>query len=1057
MRKTPAVPAQPSLRIRLLGPGEITIDGRVLTDRDWSGRRARSLLLLLAGTPGHRLHREQIIDLIWPDADLDAGANALYKALHALRRTLEPTLRAGRDSACITVAGNTIAIGETVDLWLDVDQYTALLTHAGALPALEQRPTLRSALDLYHGEFVADERYAEWPVPRREALRADYERAVLDLAALDLAAGEPLAAIPWLEALLAQEPTAESAHRALMRAYQSAGQRSLALRQYERCRDLLAREFDDAPEPETTRLADAIRQAPEPVEDDAVIRAASAKYRSLPSVPTRTIGRDDEIADVAAMLRDPATRLVTIIGAGGIGKTRLATEVAASLKPDFPDGAGFVPLAPIRDPNLIYTSIATALQLAEHPRKSTEDVVTAYLETRTYLLVLDNLEQIPKAGRGIARLLEACPGLTVLATSRQPLRIRAEHLYRLDVLDLPENTITTADNLEAVDSTALFVQHLRAQRFGYTPTGDDPAAIASLCVRLDGLPLAIELAAARCYDLSPTEVLAQFNQRARIHVLRDGPQDLPERHQTLQDLVLWSYDLLTEPEQVLFRRLAVFAGGAELDALEAIGGDNAIALANALETRSLVQWTHVDGARRLVILETIREVAAMLLDAQGETNDLHLAHADFLAELIERVDEAKPNGTSFLKWNERLERDLLNLRAALDWSTTGPASAPGLALRIMAKTGNFWLNGQHQREGMHWLELALQLAPPSIEPTRAWAAYWATQVAERLGQEEASREYKALCQRIWRECDDDAEIARSKLLDFLHLQNESRWEETIALCTRVLETGRAHEKYDIVASCLSGIANSQLRLNRSDEAFANLQEALSIVREREDLRNEASLLSNLTGLALSQGDATLAERYAREAESAAQLVGDVSTAAWAVYDRVTIAYLRGNLEEGFSHTAQAGSLFTEVGDQRMVAAVAQTRGSLLAMLDRLPEAIAEFKRAMPGVLEFGSTEDHANLLLETGHLALGLGDAAEALTLFSANIAIRAKSNEHIYAVEQKRLDQATQAARAAMDPAVATSVWSRGEAMSLEDGLDLVREVLGLALEAPERERVAS
>ncbi len=1053
MGTSPVGPARPSLRIRLLGPGEITIDGRVLTDRDWSGRRARSLLLLLASTPGHRLHREQIIDLLWPDADLDSGANALYKSLHALRRTLEPGLRTGRDSKCISVAGTSIALGEDVDLWLDVDQFTALLSHASALPEPEQRPILRTALDLYRGEFVADERYAEWPVPRREALRAEYERAVLELAALDLAAGEPLAATPWLEALLAQEATAESAHRALMRAYQAAGQRSLALRQYERCRDLLAREYDDTPEPETTRLADAIRQAPVQVEDDAVIRAASAKYRSLPSVPTRTVGRQEEIAAVATMLREPTVRLVTVTGSGGIGKTRLATEVATSVKADFPDGVGFVSLAAARSADRLHTSIEVALQIAGNPRQSSEDVVRNFLQPRTYLLVLDNLEQITGAGAVIARLLEACPGLTILATSRQPVRIRAEHLYRLDVLDLPDGGITTPDRLEEVESTALFVQHLRAQRFGYTPSGDDPAAIADLCVRLDGLPLAIELAAARCYDRRPSEVLAQLSQRASIHVLRDGPQDLPERHQTLQDLVLWSYDLLTEPEQALFRRLAVFAGGAELDALEAIGGDDALALANALETKNLVQWTHVNGARRLVILETIREVAVMLLDAERESGGVRLAHARFYAELTAKAYPELRDRRQLAHF-DRYERDLDNIRAALEWSRE---HHPPSTLTIAAHAWPFWFYRSHMREGLTWLESILPLPATEISEEHAIAAQALTNIYERTGNHDKVMEFETIARRYWEKVDDPVQVAVIDRLTSVRKYREGNPDEVLRLNTRALDISRNHDDLWGQTHALVAIASIQMDRSQLTEALASLHEALDIARANEDPLGQSYVLTHLGAATYHSGDIAGTLAIGKESERLARLTDNRLSLPWSLLIQMGAAHDAGQFAEGLILANEAVSLFDEVGDKRNAASARQSCGMLNLELGNLDEAARHLADAIDVIRDFGFDSDKESFIFETARLAAGQGHNEEAILLFAANQAICESIDLARTVGEQARFDQAIAGPRAALEPHVAASAWDRGKAMSLEEGLDLGQEVLDLALTTSTQDRVAS
>ncbi len=1034
MDPSPVGTIRRSLRLRLLGPAEITVDGRLLTAQHWSGRRARSLLLLLAGTPGHRLHREQIIDLLWPDADLGGGANALYKALHALRRTLEPGLRTGRESTCVTVSGDTIALGEAIDLWLDVDQFSNLLSHASSLPAGQQRPILRNALDLYRGEFVADERYDEWPVPRREALRADHERTVLDLAALDLQAGEPLAAIPWLEALLAQEPTAETAHRALMRAYQAAGQRSLALRQYERCRDLLDREFGDTPEPETIHLAQAIRQAPAPVEDDAVIRAASAKYRSLPAVPTRTIGRDDEIADVATMLRDPAIRLVTITGTGGIGKTRLATEVATSLKADYPDGIVFVPLASLRNADLLFPAIGAALRIPEDARHPIRELVIDSLQGRSALLVLDNLEHLPELGREIADLLADCTTLSMLATSRVPLSIRAEHLYKLNLLETPLAGTTSEADLAAIGASALFLQCLRALHHNPRLSPAELSAVSEICIRLDGLPLAIELAAARCLDLTPRAMLEQLNQRARIMVLKHGPQDLPDRHQTLPDLVRWSYDLLSTPEQALFRRLAVFIGGGELDALEAIGGENALAIANSLEAKSLINWSHVDGTRRLTMLETIREVAAFLLADADEEDAVWMTTTGFYTLLSKRA-YVELRGPHQLTWYDRLLRDLNTIRATLDWSL---AHAPDDALAIAGHLQMFWFYRHSTLEGLGWIEQALAATPDVLTHNRMVATIGASQCLERTGDYSRARHL----------ADQAAELAKSLqdpegYASALRQQAASAFRrEDIAggmkILAEAIEISRDHSDPHGIGHCLVGQALIQKARGDYSGAILSLEQALETSRQANHHMLQSYILMHLTNTLYQSDNLTRAAEVAQECERASRIADSRLSLPWALLLQTLIAHDESRYSEGLALALEASALFAEVGDRRGAAASLIQCGMLEIKLGALTNAAQRFLLAIPDVRRVGYESDKYDFLMETALLAHATGQLQQAYTLLAANDACRLASGVSRSPGDAMRFEVELDAVRSQLDDLTTERNWTIGQTMDLDDALDL-------------------
>ncbi|MGH2561619.1 MAG: ATP-binding protein, partial [Thermomicrobiales bacterium] len=395
---------------------------------------------------------------------------------------------------------------------------------------------MRAVLGLYRGDLLADEPCADWPVARRESLRRARERAVIMLATLDLDAGEPLTAISALDALLAVDASFEEAHRALMRAYAAAGQRDLSLRQFERCREALHRELAVEPADETRALAAAIRTMP--VDGGRAQPGAGAiapaRSTNIPALPTPTVGRERDVDEVQALLSQRDIRLVTITGPGGIGKTRLAIETAAGLVDEWPDGRGFVSLAAVSDPELVLSAIARGLGLREDAGRAAGAMVEDYLRERAFLLVLDNVEHLIEAAPQVADLLASCLGLTALATSREPLHLRGEREYRLDVLSLPRlDRRPRPAVIERSEAVALFLQTVRAYRPDFALTDANASAVAELCARLDGLPLAIELAAVRGRYLSPERLFAQLG--SRLTSLDGGPRDLPERQRTIRD------------------------------------------------------------------------------------------------------------------------------------------------------------------------------------------------------------------------------------------------------------------------------------------------------------------------------------------------------------------------------------------------------------------------------------------------------------------------------------------------------------------------------------------
>src|SRR5919202_1421218 len=418
----------------------------------------------------------------------------------------------------------------------------------------------------------------------------------------------------------------------------------------------------------------------------------SAAAPGVPAALTPLLGREREEAAVAHLLRRREVRLLTLTGPGGVGKTRLAYQVAADIHAAFADGVVTVDLAPIRDPQLVMPAVARALGLREAGRLSLREQLAAHLRAKRLLLVLDNMEQVAAAGPALAEVLAACPGLTALVTSRAALRGRGEHVVAGPPLDVPDPTrVRDLQALAQVPAVALFVQRAQEVRPDFALTSTNAAAVAAICARLDGLPLALELAAARLTLFLPQALLARLEgapsnapmtRDPTLQVLVSGARDLPERQRTLRDTLAWSYDLLAPQEQTLVRRLVVFAGGCTPEAAEAVcllDGEAPLAVLAgliALVDHSLLRQDVVADAdeARLVMLETVREYGWERLAASGEAAAVQRAHAAYYLGLAE---EAAPEleGPEQAAWMARLEREHANLRAALQWTLahSGPA------------------------------------------------------------------------------------------------------------------------------------------------------------------------------------------------------------------------------------------------------------------------------------------------------------------------------------------------------------------------------------------------
>lgn len=463
--------------------------------------------------------------------------------------------------------------------------------------------------------------------------------------------------------------------------------------------DELAR-FRDARRGETSHVAPLPRPMPSPQHEHLTLR--------VPTPLTPLIGREREMATMQALLRAPdGPRLLVLTGPGGVGKTRLAMAVAAAFGDIFADGVAFIPLAAIRDPALIPATIAQALGVPESGERVLTEQIAVFLAKRRLLLVLDNFEQVVEAGPLVGTLLSSCPHLTVLVTSRSRLRLTGEHLFPVTPLPVTEAAVP------------LFVARAQAVQPHFRLTDENESTVAEICRRLDGVPLAIELAAAHIPVLPPGALLARLERR--LPVLTGGPRDLPQRQQTMRDAIAWSYDLLAPREQALFRWLSVFSGGFSLDAADRVAGNITLDLLTSLVDRSLLLQTSASGDEpRFTMLETIREFGLDQLQAQGEGESAQQRHAEYFLALAE--DAARNlRGREQIAQLARLEMERDNVRAALAWSLAAPERAD-IALRLVEALHWFWFLRDHCSEGRRWLAGALSLAGSGTStPARARA------------------------------------------------------------------------------------------------------------------------------------------------------------------------------------------------------------------------------------------------------------------------------------------------------------------------------------------------
>jgi predicted ATPase/DNA-binding XRE family transcriptional regulator len=553
----------------------------------------------------------------------------------------------------------------------------------------------------------------------------------------------------------------------------------------------LERSVRRAPHLHTVRLlAEALALGTD--ERDGLLTAARAKHASvstgvgaggwsrMPRPLTPFIGRERELAAITALLQQPEVRLITLTGSGGIGKTRLALEGAARLAGGFPDGAVFVDLAPLNAGNLVLTEIASALRLREAAERPLIEIVGSYLAQREMVLLLDNFEHVLDGSPVVAELLAASERTRVLATSRAPLRLQGEREYPVPSLGLPAaGAKTDLDSLAASEAVIFFVDRAQAVRPDFALTPDNTSTVAEICYRLDGLPLAIELAAARIKVLPPQTLLNRLEQR--LPLLTGGARTLPARQQTMRDTIAWSHDLLSPREQTIFRRLAACAGGCTLEAGEWVAmapGETPVAgmssvldgMTSLLDESLLRQEEAADGEPRFRMLETVREYGLEQLEASGESDATRGRLAAWCLALAERAEPVDFGGDMLPAWVARLDEELPNLRAAVDWLLErGEATR---ALRLLVATEDFWTQRLTSHAELHrWLEAALAASPDAPARDQVLAHWLLSTEHGTQGNEEAALFH---ARRLLAAAEAAGDLAS---LGFAHMALAYAWED----------------------------------------------------------------------------------------------------------------------------------------------------------------------------------------------------------------------------------------------------------------------------------------
>jgi predicted ATPase/DNA-binding SARP family transcriptional activator len=1037
------------LALALLGPFQANLDSKPINA--FESDRVRALLAYLVVEAGKPHRRDWLAAMLWPEQRQEVALKNLRHVLYKLRQVLPGPGASDDCQAYLLVDTQAVQFNAAGDFHLDVTEFLQLIdscqehNHRRLDVCGSCHVRLDQASLLYRGDFLAgfgiagSTEFEEWMLMKREALRQQAMHAFLCLSAYSEARGDYLVASAYARRQLELEPWNEEAHRHLMRLLWATNQRNAAIAQYDECRRILSEELDIEPGAQTTALYESILAGEY---DESEVRdgqvPARSKHNLAPQV-TPFVGREDELARIAERLESPDRRLMTLVGPGGIGKSRLVLAAASNHLGAFKDGVYFVPMAPVASADLLIPAIALALGV-HFSGKEDEAQLLQYLADKELLLVVDNFEHLLEGKALLSRMIEHASQVSLLVTSRERLNLRAEHVIELSGLSYPgvsygEHSETiTYEQLSEYAAARLFLERAQARQPEFSLTPGSAPAILQICQLVSGLPLAIELAAVQVRHYSCSQIAEAI--QIGLDFLATDQGGVSETHRSIRAVFNYSWGLLTAEEKNTFSRLSVFRGGWDSAAAEQVAGASRTLL-RSLAGKSLIKRTGQDTAVRYDIHEVLRQYAAEQLDELPvERSQVRHRHAEYFLQLAEAA-EPRLRGPDQETWLHRLDTEHGNMQAAIQWATESEQQE--LGLRLGGALWQFWVMHGHYATGRTLLS---NFNLENAERTPAWAKalFGAGRLAMQQGEATSAQQLMERSMALYGDLGDDAAVRQVLIERARSYLRQGNFPQAEELASQALKLAKAAGDLRVLTSALTHLGN--IAGNQSDYAKAGrlYTECLRIQRSMEDKWAIAWTLTNLGNLAHNNGYRELARRQLGESLSIRREIGDKWGVAACLTGLGIVAIAEKLYSEARSYIRQGLELRLELGDPWAVAESYIYYGLLEQMEGKYEHALDRWQQALS--LSYAQQNHLFIVYCLTGLAATAFktGNIEQAIRLLGV-VSTLLKSLNVRLSPEFKRLyDEVLNAGETELGNETWTILWVEATSMTLDAAYEVAR-----------------